>query len=135
MSLFIRRCLYIFFIIIFLIVAPLIILYASGYKLRSGFAIQKTGALIIATKPKGASIYLNNKLQQDFLKNIFSRTKTFTVTPAKIKNLLPEEYTVKLALNGYWPWEKKVSVLPGQSTYIEAVNLFKNDLPLLITSG
>lgn len=133
MSITFRRCLYTFFIILFLIIAPLMILYAAGYKIKSGFILQKTGTLIVATKPKGAKIYLNNKLVQNFFQNILTLNKTFITSPAKIKNLSSGEYEVKLELGGYWPWQKRLNILPGQSTFAEDVYLFKQALPIIIS--
>jgi len=130
-----RRILYIFFVLIFLISTPLISLYATGYKISNGFKIEKTGALIIDTKPQGAKIFLNGKIQKKFLKNIFKKNKDFLKSPVKIKGLKPGEYDIKLELSGYYPWEKKLNIYPGQSTYIEDVNLFKNELPIIISNG
>jgi hypothetical protein len=53
-------------------------------------------------------------------------------TPAKIKGLMPGEYELRLELPGYWPWNKKISVYPGQITHIQNVKLFKKTLPLLL---
>ena len=130
-----RRILYTLFILIFLIATPLISLYATGYKIGGGFKIQKTGTLIIDTEPPGAQISLNSKLQKKFLKNIFTKKDTHLSSPVKIKGLKPGEYEVYIELEGYWPWQKKLEILPGQSTYIEDINLFKNDTPILISNG
>ncbi len=136
-----RRILYIFFIIAFLIITPMVSLYATGYKFKLNWppklnqTIQKTGMFVFDTEPQGAKIYLNNKSQQLFLRKYFSPEKSHITTPAKIKNLLPEEYNVKLEKEGYWPWQKKLTIYPGNSTFTEDVYLFKKDLPWQITSG
>lgn len=123
-----RRLLYIIFIILFLIVTPILWLYASGYKLGSGFKFQKTGILILDSEPKEAKIILNNK---PYTGTIFGK-KNIT-TPAKIKNLLPDIYTVRLEKNGYWPWEKKLEIKPGESTFAEDIVLFRNEIPLFLS--
>ncbi len=130
-----RRILYILFIIAFLIITPLVSLYATGLRIGGGFRIQKTGILILDTEPRGASIFLNNKQQRRPLASFFDSAQSHISTPTKIKNLLPKEYDVRLELSGYWPWQKKLVVEPGQSTYAEDVVLFKNDIPRLINSG
>src|SRR3989338_2860476 len=58
-----RRAVYVFFIIVFLIVTPLVVLYSQGYRynFKRG-KVQKTGILIISSIPKSADIYLNNQL-------------------------------------------------------------------------
>lgn len=135
MSLTTRRFLYIFFILIFLTITPILFLYAAGYKIGSGFNVQKTGILIIDTKPQNAKIYINGKIQQNLFKKYFSDEESILTTPIKIKGLLPGEYDIRLEVNNYWPWEKKLEIKSGQSTYIEDVSLFKIDLPLIIQSG
>ena len=116
MSLKFRRFLYIFFILIFLIVVPLLSLYANGYKisissvLDGDFFIQKTGILIIDSSPKNANIYINGKSRQFIFKNLFKKDTDMITTPAKIKNLSAGEYIIKLEKDGYWPWEKRLRI-------------------------
>jgi hypothetical protein len=136
MSLKTRRILFILFILIFLTITPLVISYATGYKFVLGKKVlQKTGMLILDTEPEGAKIYLNEKPQQLFFKKYYKKEESFITTPAKVKNLLPGEYNVKLELDGYWDWQKKLEIKPGMSTFAEDINLFKKNLPLLLVSG
>ncbi|OGF25911.1 hypothetical protein A2331_06410 [Candidatus Falkowbacteria bacterium RIFOXYB2_FULL_34_18] len=107
-------------------------MYAAGYKFSGGFKVQKTGSLIINSNPRGARILINNKVQQNIFKKIFSSGGGYITTPAKIKNLSPEEYTVEINLKDYLPWKKKLTINPGQSTFAEDINLFKDNLPLLM---
>jgi len=132
MSLKTRRFLYIFFIIIFIITTPLICLYSTGYKIGSNFIIKKTGMLILDTEPKGAKIYINGKLQNNFFKKYFTKKNSQITTPAKIKNILPGNYDIKIEYEGYWSWEKKLKINSGQSTFAEDIYLFKKNIPLSI---
>jgi len=129
-----RRLFYTTFLIIFFIITPLLILYALGYSVSNGFKLQKTGILVIASEPKYAKIYLNGELQRDFLKQFYNKD-SYKTTPQKIKDLTPGEYNIKLELDGYWPWEKKLAVWPGQSTFAEDVKLFKKDTPVSLLQG
>lgn len=136
MTLGLRRVLYIVFIAAFLVITPLLILYANGYELslgKKGFV--KTGMFIFDSEPRGATIYLDGVPQNTFFNRYFSKTKNYFTTPAKIKGLKPGEYDVKFELPGYWPWQKKLSILPGNSTYAEDVILFKSNLPLALAPG
>ncbi len=136
MSLTTRRILYIIFIIAFLIIAPMTLFYAAGYKFSlKGVKLQKTGAFILDSEPRGAKIFINGEPQQTLLKKYISDKSGFSGTPAKIKGLLPGEYDLKLELDGYWPWQKKLTIEPGASTYAEDVYLFKKDLPILLAQG
>ena len=130
-----RRILYIFFILLFCILTPLISFYASGYKFSSGLKIQKTGILIVDTEPEGAKIFLNEKIQQKFINKILKNNDKYLSTPVKIKNLAPGEYDVKISKQGYWDWQKKLIIKSGESTYIEDVTLFKQDSPIILISG
>lgn len=127
-----RRVLYIVFIFLFIIITPLVSLYASGYKFGSSFSLQKTGMLVIDTEPKGAKIYLNGKIEKNFFRSVLTSNQSLVTTPAKIKNLLPGEYDVKLETSGHWSWQKKLKIESGKTTFIEDIDLFKNDLPLII---
>lgn len=131
MTLAIRRYLYMFFISAFVVITTVVITYANGYSLFSGSKILvKTGMLILDTEPQGAKVILNNKTQQKFLS--FSGDNIVT-TPAKIKNLVPGEYTVQLELPGYNTWQKKLIVNPGQATFAETVILFSKGKPARIS--
>lgn len=114
----------------------MVIFYAAGYKFSlSGIKFQKTGTFIFDTKPQGAKIFINGEPQQTFFKKYYSQEKSFIKTPAKIKNLLPGEYNLKFELDGYQPWQKKLFIYPGASTYAEDVYLFKQNLPILLLPG
>jgi len=130
-----RRLLYFFFIFIFITVTPLISLYASGYKLGKGFKIEKTGILILNSEPAGAKIYINNKIQRSFFKNLYNPEQSYILTPAKLKNILPGTHTIKIEHENYWHWQKKLEIRPGKSTFAENISLFKKDIPLKLVSG
>lgn len=107
-------------------------LYAAGYRLaKNGLNIQKTGMFIIDSRPKGAKIFIDGRPAAAWSNLLFNK-KNFVTTPAKIKNLLPGEYNLKLEHDGYFSWQKKLAVYPGASTFAENIYLFKNDLPAQI---
>ena len=119
MNLLYRRITYITFIIIFLILAPLIVLYTQGYRfnLKRG-KIQKTGILIVSSAPRAAAIYLNGKLVEK------------KDTPARIERLLPGDYEIKLTKEGYHDWNKKLPIYDNGTTFAEKIILWKNNLPI-----
>jgi hypothetical protein len=88
--------------------------------------------LAVATQPSRAIIYLNDKPQKDLS---FKPWKSdYLLTPTKIKNLLPGEYELRLEQAGYWPYKQKIWINSGETTFVEDVNLFRENLPLLIAS-
>ncbi|KKR32678.1 MAG: hypothetical protein UT64_C0026G0020 [Candidatus Falkowbacteria bacterium GW2011_GWF2_39_8] len=101
MTLTTRRFLYITFILSFLIITPLVILYANGYTFSlNKKSIVKTGMLVLNTKPESANIYLNGVPEETFLGSYFGKRIKVT-TPAKIKNIIPGEYLVRVELENY----------------------------------
>ncbi|MDD4333246.1 MAG: PEGA domain-containing protein [Patescibacteria group bacterium] len=136
-----RSFLFIIFIFLFFIIAPLSIFYAAGYKLKLTWPlsfnnlVQKTGMFVFNTEPQGAKIYLNNELTAPFLDKYITNRQNYLTTPNKIKNIMPGEYDVKLELDGYWTWEKKLKIVSGQSTHAEDVRLFKKNLPFKLTNS
>jgi len=114
-----RRILYIIFFIIFFITAPLVIMWAQGYKFDwNNKSWEKTGVLFLEVKPKNSEVYLNNEFYGK-------------ETSVRIKNLLPDEYEVKVTKEGYIPWVKKLNIYPSITTFAQYIRLFKQDLPTI----
>jgi hypothetical protein len=133
-----RKILFFLFVAAFLLITPYIILYASGYQIDWGhlfspLMVQKTGMVIVYSEPAGANIFLNEKKQKSSGLSILP-TDNNLKTPAKIKNLLPGSYELKIEMPGYWSWSRRISVNPGQITHVLDVNLFRRELPILIAS-
>jgi hypothetical protein len=122
-----RRFIFISFVVLFFILSAVILPYAFGYNLNwSGMKLQKTGMFDIKTEPSGATIYLNGKPQIGLLGKLSGRQNQVK-TPAKISNQTPGTYQVKLELEGYWPWEKQLTIRPNETTYLEDVYFFKKN--------
>ena len=88
-------------IVIFIIAAPLLILYASGYRLGETLRFLPTGGLYVTTAQSGIEIYINDELIREtslWQKNIL------------IQNLKPQEYRVKVVKDGYQEWSKTLQV-------------------------
>jgi len=134
-----RDLIFIFFIIFFVLGTIFTSLYASGYKFNLSWPLKfnrlliKTGMINLDTNPRGAIIYLNGETKN--ASPIISFKKTELTTPAKIRNVLPGEYNLVLKREGYQPFEKKISVHSGQTTFLEDVNLFRDELPLFIAAA
>ncbi len=130
-----RDNLTILFIIIFCFISPVIILYGYGYKINwRRLSLEQTAALTAESSPKNATILLNNRPQTSWLNAWWPQTNNYQKTPNKIKGLLPDTYTVTLQLDGYWPWERKISFAPGQSVYLKNTKLFRQSQPTLVSA-
>lgn len=118
-----RRITYLIFIIIFLIITPVVILYAAGYRYNfQKHKLQKTGILILKSKPEGANIFLNGELQK-------------ISTPARLTNLMPEDYSVKVEKENFYFWQKTLPVRSRLTTFAENITLFKKNLPIELSPG
>lgn len=116
----IRRLIYSFFILIFIIAAPIVLLYTAGY--RYNFQKHKTeqvGVLFINTLPKETQIYINDNLADNN-------------RPLRLANLRPNYYQVKVAKDGYYSWQKTLEVKSQASTLAFDIVLFKNQSSTII---
>jgi len=119
MNITIRRLIAAVFIISFAISAPLLLLFASGYRYSFKKAkLEKTGALVIKSEPTGAKIFFNGEEMSN-------------KSPARIGNISPDEYMITVAKEGYYPWTKTLSVKTQETTFAENIILFKNATPML----
>lgn len=86
-----------FGIITFFIIAPTIVFFARGYYFDfENFRVIKTGILTIKTDPRGAEVYLQEKLSG--------------TTPTGIRFLFPGEYEVALKKEGFEIWKKRIRI-------------------------
>lgn len=108
----IRRGIALLFILAFFIFAPILLLYTSGYRYSFKKAqVEKTGALVIETEPKGATVFLNNK-------------EIKGKTPLRLNNVLPDNYEITIKKDAYYEWSKKLLVKSQETTFAEDVVLF-----------
>lgn len=92
-------------VLIFIIIAPLILLYSFGYRLDSSYTLQKTGGVFIHSDIANSSVFIDGK----YFKNsgIFIRNTL-------IQNLTPnKKYKIKVQKNGYQSWIKDMAVYPS----------------------
>jgi hypothetical protein len=95
-----RKIRFSIFLLLFLIISPLIILYANG-DILNGWGFLKTGGIYVHSAPIGSEIYLNTKLKTNT--NFFQRD-------ILIKNLKPGNYEIGIKKDGYNTWSKKIAV-------------------------
>jgi hypothetical protein len=134
-----RDSLFYFFVFVFVFGTLAMSFYASGYKLNTSWPpkfnrlLIKTGMIAVDTIPRGAVVYLDDEPQSNLSWNPL-KTEYLT-TATKVKNVLPGEHDLRLELEGYWPFQKKIYVSSGQTTFSEDINLFRNNTPLLLATS
>jgi len=108
----IRAFLFYLSLFTFFVGLPFILSFALGYKFNTRiFKFIKTGLIDLKTQPEGANIYLDEKLLNES-------------TPANIYELLPGAYTIRLELEGHYPWFSQIIVEAGKVTQLDKIILF-----------
>ena len=99
-------------IIFIVVVTGGIIFLAKGYQIstKGKIGFLATGIISATSKPKGASVYVNDKL--------------ITATDDTI-NLTPDDYTLKIVKDGYLPWQKNITV-KKETVYQTNTQLFRS---------
>lgn len=101
------------FVALFLLTAPVVVLYTAGYRWNEKkFRLEKVGIIFLRSRPSYAEIYLDGKLRSER-------------TTARLRNLLPSDYLVKVTKKGYTSWSKTLPVESGLTTFAEGIVLWK----------
>ena len=119
-----KRALFVLAALAFLVLGPLVVLYAWGY--RYNFNEQRvdvTGILYVKSYPRRASVLLDGVLKSE-------------TTPAQLTGLKPGTYRVTVERDGSWPWTKQLPVVAQRATFAEDVVLFRREpLQQLVATG
>lgn len=118
----VRWLIFLCFVLIFVIAAPLVVFYTAGYRLNiSNRHLQQTGVLAITTYPRGSSIVLNGQ-------NLAQKT------PYVVQRIMPNLHEVILQKKGYHEWSQKIRVDEGKTSYVTA-RLFADTEPTLLNGS
>jgi len=114
----------IIFFLVFIIISPIILLYANGDILGNGWNILPTGGIYVTGAPIGSSIFLNTK-QKD-VTSFFGRNFL-------IKSLKPGSYEVSVKKDNYNSWTEKISVsnnlVTDASVFMLPTKIGQRDIP------
>lgn len=90
-------------IIVFLFLIIPVLGYSLGYSLGPGWVISKSGGLYIEASLPGATVYIDGaEVKQT----------SFISYSALIKYLSPGIHELRVTKDGYWEWNKTISILP-----------------------
>lgn len=102
-------------LIAFIVIAPLVVLYAMGYRYGfDGGERDSVGVLLVDSIPKWADVYIEGELNGR--------------TPQSIPNLTPGLINVRVEKKGYRTWQKNVHIRPGRATEVRSIRLFPDRL-------
>ena len=109
-----RRVLLFTSVVVFLLAAPLVVLYGIGYRAQS-LAVDPlpVGVVLVDAEPVRADVYVNDEYR--------SRV------PESIPNLPEGPVTIRVGAEGYETWEKTVVVEPGMAIEVRDIRLFPSD--------
>jgi len=96
-----KKARFIMFALIFIIVSPIVVLYAKGDIFTNGWSILSTGAIYVTKAPSGSEILINGK--QHDITSFFKRD-------VLIKNLRKGTYDILIKKEGYNSWTEKIKV-------------------------
>lgn len=114
-----RRLLSWTFILAFFLIAPAIILSTAGYRYNfTKHRIERTGVMVVESRPEGATVALNGERRR-------------SGTPARLPNLTPGAYDVRVEKAGYHAWEKSVPVESRSTSFVNQIGLFRQMVPML----
>ncbi len=117
---FLRRILPWLYALVFLTVAPILILYTAGYTYNlKKRIVERNGVLIVDSLPKAARISIDG-------------IDTGKTTPYTFQTLSPGGHTVTVEKDGYSSWEKQLTVNPEQVTFANDARLWATREPSLV---
>lgn len=112
-----RRIVSLLFFVLFACITPIVVLYASGYRL-DGFSLVSNGGVYISAPISGTSIHLNGE--------VIGRTSLFSKS-FFLDNIEPGSYVVQGRKDGYHTWSKDIVV---ESRLVTSASMFVVPQPL-----
>lgn len=105
---------------LFLVIAPIIVLRAKGYRfdIHRGVFVH-SGTISVQNNPQDVSIYVDGKLENSSLNRINSSSN--------VTGLIPKSYDLLVKAPGFQDWSKKVEVHSGVATEFWNVLLVRNE--------
>jgi hypothetical protein len=107
-----RRLYLVGLLMVFVGALPFLILYASGYHFTKELLLVETGGIYIGVEAPGAAVYINN--EQAGRSTLLDRS-------VLRQNLKEGIYSIKVERDGYYPWEKVLTVVPSYVTDARAI--------------
>lgn len=96
-----RRFYFICFGILFFLSIPLVTAYALGYRFDDSYRLVSTGGIALTNVENDSQVYVNYSEKE---------SSAFTQKTFYVQNLVPKDYFVVVARDGYWSWAKHLSV-------------------------
>lgn len=111
------------FVLVFLVTAPLLIFYTSGYRynFKKGL-VERNGTLIIDSTPDDAAVFIDGR-------------PTGERTPITLQNMVPGWHTVRVERPNYSSWQENVLIRSERVTFANHLWLWRLGEPHLVQPG
>ena len=107
-----RRVFFFAFALVYVLAAPLTVLYALGFIFNPGEqTLVQTGLVSLVTEPSGANVWVDGTLSKD-------------KTPLVLRNLRPGIHDIEVNLPAHHTWQKRVKIIPERALRFESILLF-----------
>ena len=115
-----RKILFFGCAILFVLFAPLAIIYSQGYRINFSPGegekiITQTGGLFLKIQPRQAKVYIDGKLKEN---------TDFFFGSLLVENLLPGKYVIEVKKEGYSSWQKTLEIKEKTVTEAKDIVLF-----------
>lgn len=121
-----RRILFFLLLGVFLIAAPLLVIYSLGYAIDfKARTLIETGSVFIKSRTPQTSVFLNGALAKE---------TSFFSGSALLTGIKPGAYLVRIEKAGYQPWSRIITVTPALVTELRNVLLIQNRIDVATTS-
>ena len=115
-----RKILFFGCAILFVLFAPLAIIYSQGYRINFSPGegekiITQTGGLFLKIQPRQAKVYIDGKLKEN---------TDFFFGSLLVENLLPGKYAIEVKKEGYSSWQKTLEIKEKTVTEAKDIVLF-----------
>lgn len=103
-------------IVVFVVLAPLVVIYSLGYRYDvSRQRLLKTGAIALATRPRGGTVFIDGRRLRQ-------------TSPSVLRNVLPGEHHISIKKRGYASWNKQLTVYAGKTSVFQDILLLRTRL-------
>src|SRR2546422_234816 len=95
-------------VVLFLVIAPYIVLYSLGYRVDfAHYKITATGGIYVRVYPTGANVTIDNATKE---------TTSYFYSSVFVQNLTPGIHQVSVAKEGYYDYAKSLTVAENEVT-------------------
>lgn len=122
-----RRILFFLLLAVFLVLAPLMVVYSLGFTIDfKKKVLVETGSVFLKSRTPQTSVFLNGALAKE---------TSFFSGSALLTGITPGTYLIRIEKAGYQPWSRIIAVAPSLVTELRNVLLIQNRIDIATSSS